>query len=169
MIFFFSYFWVSFMFNPIQIAEDLKHNGGFIPGVRPGTPTADFLDYTMTRLTLAGAIFLAVLAILPMAAQQLGVSAAHRPVLRRHQLAHHDRRHARHHAPDGDPPPPAPLRRLPEEGPHPRSLLRSHARARPGPGRRYRQLRLAFCGASPFSPSSEPWFRCFEELKGKGP
>ncbi len=71
MIFFFSYFWVSFMFNPIQIAEDVKRNGGFIPGVRPGAPTADFLEYTMTRLTLAGAIFLAVLAILPMAVQRL--------------------------------------------------------------------------------------------------
>ena len=70
MIFFFSYFWVSFMFNPIQIAEDVKKNGGFIPGVRPGAPTADFLEYTMTRLTLAGAIFLAVLAILPMAANR---------------------------------------------------------------------------------------------------
>ncbi len=69
MIFFFSYFWVSFMFNPTQIAEDVKRNGGFIPGIRPGNPTADFLDYTMTRLTLAGAIFLAVLAILPSAAQ----------------------------------------------------------------------------------------------------
>jgi preprotein translocase subunit SecY len=77
MIFFFSYFWVSFMFNPIQISEDVKRNGGFIPGVRPGAPTADFLDYTMTRLTLAGAIFLAVLAILPMTAQQL----AHVPSL----------------------------------------------------------------------------------------
>jgi preprotein translocase subunit SecY len=70
MIFFFSYFWVSFMFNPIQIAEDVKRNGGFIPGVRPGSPTAEFLEYTMTRLTLAGAVFLAVLAILPMAANQ---------------------------------------------------------------------------------------------------
>ena len=77
MIFFFSYFWVSFMFNPIQISEDVKRNGGFIPGVRPGAPTAEFLEYTMTRLTLAGAIFLAVLAILPMAAQ----SWAHVPVL----------------------------------------------------------------------------------------
>jgi preprotein translocase subunit SecY len=70
MIFFFSYFWVSFMFNPLQISEDVKRNGGFIPGVRPGPPTADFLEYTMTRLTLAGAVFLAVLAILPMAAQR---------------------------------------------------------------------------------------------------
>jgi preprotein translocase subunit SecY len=71
MIFFFSYFWVSFMFNPIQISEDVKRNGGFIPGVRPGPPTAEFLEYTMTRLTLAGAIFLAVLAILPGVANQL--------------------------------------------------------------------------------------------------
>jgi preprotein translocase subunit SecY len=77
MIFFFSYFWVSFMFNPIQISEDVKRNGGFIPGVRPGPPTAQFLEYTMTRLTLAGAVFLSVLAILPMGAQQL----AHVPVL----------------------------------------------------------------------------------------
>jgi preprotein translocase subunit SecY len=77
MIFFFSYFWVSFMFNPIQISEDVKRNGGFIPGVRPGPPTADFLEYTMTRLTLAGAVFLSILAILPGAANQL----LHVPVL----------------------------------------------------------------------------------------
>jgi preprotein translocase subunit SecY len=69
MIFFFSYFWVSFMFNPVQISEDVKRNGGFIPGVRPGAPTANFLEYTMTRLTLAGAVFLAILAILPSAVQ----------------------------------------------------------------------------------------------------
>ena len=65
MILFFSYFWVATQFNPIQIADDLKKNGGFIPGVRPGQPTAEFLDYTMTRLTLAGAVFLTVLAVLP--------------------------------------------------------------------------------------------------------
>ncbi len=66
MILFFSYFWVATQFNPVQIADDLKKHGGFIPGVRPGQATSDFLDYTMTRLTLAGAIFLAVLAVLPM-------------------------------------------------------------------------------------------------------
>jgi len=69
MILFFSYFWVATQFNPVQIADDLKKNGGFIPGVRPGQPTADFLDFTMTRLTLAGAIFLSVLAVLPMVIQ----------------------------------------------------------------------------------------------------
>jgi preprotein translocase subunit SecY len=53
------------MFQPSQIAEDLKRNGGYIPGQRPGKPTADFLDYTMTRLTFAGALFLALLFFLP--------------------------------------------------------------------------------------------------------
>ena len=53
------------LFQPSQIAEDLKRNGGYIPGVRPGKPTADFLDYTMTRLTFAGAIFLTIVFILP--------------------------------------------------------------------------------------------------------
>lgn len=65
MIFFFSYFWVATQFQPAQIADDLKKYGGFIPGVRPGKPTADFLDYTMTRLTFAGAIFLTIIAVLP--------------------------------------------------------------------------------------------------------
>ncbi|MES2440112.1 MAG: preprotein translocase subunit SecY [Verrucomicrobiota bacterium] len=64
-IFLFSYFWVAMMFQPSQIAEDLKRNGGYIPGVRPGKPTADFLDFTMTRLTFAGAIFMVILFILP--------------------------------------------------------------------------------------------------------
>lgn len=65
LILFFSYFWVSVMFKPIQIADDLKKYGGYVPGVRPGAPTAQFLDFIMTRLTLAGAIFLTVIAILP--------------------------------------------------------------------------------------------------------
>ena len=64
-IFLFSYFWVAMMFQPSQIAEDLKRNGGYVPGVRPGKPTADFLDFTMTRLTFAGAIFLTILFVLP--------------------------------------------------------------------------------------------------------
>lgn len=65
LILFFSYFWVSVMFKPIQIADDLKKHGGYIPGVRPGEPTAKFLDFVMTRLTLFGAIFLTVIAVLP--------------------------------------------------------------------------------------------------------
>jgi preprotein translocase subunit SecY len=65
LILFFSYFWVSVMFKPIQIADDLKKYGGYIPGVRPGQPTAQFLDFIMTRLTLAGAVFLTVIAVMP--------------------------------------------------------------------------------------------------------
>ena len=65
LILFFSYFWVSVMFKPIQIADDLKKYGGYIPGVRPGEPTAKFLDFVMTRLTLAGAIFLTIIAVMP--------------------------------------------------------------------------------------------------------
>jgi preprotein translocase subunit SecY len=65
MIFFFSYFWVATQFQPSQIADDLKKYGGYIPGVRPGKPTAEFLDFTMTRLTFAGAIFLTLIAVLP--------------------------------------------------------------------------------------------------------
>jgi preprotein translocase subunit SecY len=61
----FSYFWVSIMFKPVQIADDLKKNGGYVPGVRPGEPTARFLDFVMTRLTLAGAIFLTIIAVFP--------------------------------------------------------------------------------------------------------
>jgi preprotein translocase subunit SecY len=65
LILFFSYFWVSVMFKPIQIADDLKKYGGYIPGVRPGEPTAKFLDFIMTRMTLAGAIFLTIIAVMP--------------------------------------------------------------------------------------------------------
>jgi len=65
LIFVFSYFWVSMMFKPVQIADDLKRHGGYIPGVRPGDPTARYLDFIMTRLTLAGAVFLVVIAVLP--------------------------------------------------------------------------------------------------------
>jgi len=65
MIFFFSYFWVATQFQPTQIADDLKKYGGYIPGVRPGEPTAKFLDTTMSRLTFAGAAALTIIAILP--------------------------------------------------------------------------------------------------------
>ncbi|MDR1432912.1 MAG: preprotein translocase subunit SecY [Puniceicoccales bacterium] len=61
----FSYFWVAMMFRPVQIADDLKKNGGYIPGIKPGDATAKFLDFIMTRLTLAGAVFLTAIALLP--------------------------------------------------------------------------------------------------------
>ncbi len=66
LILFFSYFWVATQFNPLQIADDLKRNSGYVPGIRPGRPTAEFLDGTMTRLTLVGALMLTVIAVIPM-------------------------------------------------------------------------------------------------------
>lgn len=65
MILFFSYFWVATQFNELQIADDLKKNGGYIPGVRPGQATSDYLHHAMTRITLAGAVFLMIIAVIP--------------------------------------------------------------------------------------------------------
>src|SRR5438034_1032168 len=65
MILFFSYFWVATQFNEIQIADDLKKNGGYIPGVRPGQQTSEYLHKAMSRITLAGALFLTIIATIP--------------------------------------------------------------------------------------------------------
>jgi len=62
----FSFFWVATQFKPTQIADNLQKQGGYIPGIRPGLPTATFLDNTMSRLTLAGALFLTAIAVTPM-------------------------------------------------------------------------------------------------------
>ena len=65
LIFAFCFFWNRLMFQPEEIAKDLRERGAFIPGIRPGARTAEFLDHTLTRITLAGAAFLALIAILP--------------------------------------------------------------------------------------------------------
>ncbi len=65
LIIFFCYFYTAIVFNPLDLAENMKKYGGFIPGIRPGASTAEFLDYVMTRITLAGAIFIAFIAIFP--------------------------------------------------------------------------------------------------------
>jgi preprotein translocase subunit SecY len=64
-IIFFTYFYTAIIFNPIDIADNLKRNGGFIPGIRPGRKTADFLDAVLTRITLPGSFFLAFIAVVP--------------------------------------------------------------------------------------------------------
>ncbi|MBU2577972.1 preprotein translocase subunit SecY, partial [Patescibacteria group bacterium] len=61
----FTYFYTAVIFNPVKIADEIKKHGGFIPGIRPGSPTADFLSHILTRITLAGALFLGIIAILP--------------------------------------------------------------------------------------------------------
>jgi preprotein translocase subunit SecY len=65
LIIFFCYFYTAIVFNPLDLSENMKKYGGFIPGIRPGAPTAEFLDFIMTRITLAGAIFIACIAIFP--------------------------------------------------------------------------------------------------------
>ncbi len=65
LIIFFTYFYTAVTFNPIDQADNLKKYGGFVPGVRPGRPTAEYLDRILTRLTLPGALFLAAIAVLP--------------------------------------------------------------------------------------------------------
>jgi len=65
LIVFFSYFYTSIIFNPVDLAENLKKQGAFIPGVKPGGPTADYIDQVLTRITLPGAIFLTLIALLP--------------------------------------------------------------------------------------------------------
>ncbi len=69
----FTYFYTAITVNPTMMAEDMKRNGGFIPGVKPGKATAAYLDDIMTRITLPGSIFLALIAILPTFAQKLGI------------------------------------------------------------------------------------------------
>jgi len=65
LIIFFCYFYTAIVFNPLDLSENMKKYGGFIPGIRPGQPTAEYLDFVMTRITLAGASFIAIIAIFP--------------------------------------------------------------------------------------------------------
>ena len=72
----FTYFYTAIMINPNQLADDMKRNGGFVPGVKPGKSTAEFIDQVMSRITLPGSIFLAFVAILPSIAIKLGINSA---------------------------------------------------------------------------------------------
>lgn len=65
MIFFFCYFYTAIIFNPVDVAENMKKYGGFIPGIRPGKPTSEFIDKTLTRITFAGAAYLSLICVLP--------------------------------------------------------------------------------------------------------
>lgn len=74
MVIAFTFLYTALIFNPKQMSEDLKRNNGFIPGVKPGQPTADFIGAIMDKITLPGAVFLAIVGILPGFAQRLGVT-----------------------------------------------------------------------------------------------
>ena len=69
LILFFSYFYTSIVINPNEIAENMKKNGGFIPGIRPGQPTANYITRVVNRITLVGAVYFAVLALVPIILQ----------------------------------------------------------------------------------------------------
>ena len=87
----FTYFYTAVTFNPVDQADNLKRYGGFIPGVRPGRPTAEFLDRILARLTFPGALFLAAVAALP----TLLINATQRELLLRRHLAADRRRRSR--------------------------------------------------------------------------
>ena len=74
MIVFFTYFYTAIAFNPKDVSENMQKQGGFIPGIRPGKHTADFIDNILTKITLPGSIFLAIIAILPAFVSRFGVT-----------------------------------------------------------------------------------------------
>jgi preprotein translocase subunit SecY len=74
MIIFFTYFYTAIAFNPKDVADNMKKQGGFIPGIRPGKQTSEFIDNILTKITLPGSIFLAIIAILPAFVGAWGVS-----------------------------------------------------------------------------------------------
>ncbi|WP_062380599.1 preprotein translocase subunit SecY [Demequina pelophila] len=77
LIVFFAYFYTAITFNPTEVADNMKKYGGFIPGIRPGTPTAEFLDYVLSRITAAGSLYLAIVALAPtLLFVALGLSAS---------------------------------------------------------------------------------------------
>jgi preprotein translocase subunit SecY len=71
LIVFFTYFYVAITFNPTEVADNMKKYGGFIPGIRPGRPTAEYLNYVLTRLTAPGSVYLGMIALIPMIALAL--------------------------------------------------------------------------------------------------
>ena len=75
LIVFFTYFYTAIAFNPKDVSDNMKKQGGFIPGVRPGKPTSDYIDNILTKITLPGAIFLAIIAILPTFLMKVGVTS----------------------------------------------------------------------------------------------
>jgi preprotein translocase subunit SecY len=76
MIIFFTYFYTAVAFNPKDVAETMQKQGGFIPGIRPGKHTSDFIDNILTKITLPGSIFLALIAILPAFMMRMGVTSS---------------------------------------------------------------------------------------------
>ena len=115
MIVIFTYFYTAVQFNPVDQADNLRKYGGYIPGIRPGPPTAQYLDRVLSRLTLPGSLYLALVAVLPsLFIAYGGFSQASARRARRHLGADRGRRRARHDAADGVADDDALLRGLPQ-------------------------------------------------------
>ena len=95
MIIFFAYFYTAIIFNPDDVAENMRKYGGFVPGIRPGKRTAEYIDTILARITLAGALYLALIALLPefmLTRLQGRADSVHRRVARLgHAEVHHRR------------------------------------------------------------------------------
>ncbi|MEG0157356.1 MAG: SecY family transport protein, partial [Anaerovoracaceae bacterium] len=74
---FFTYFYTAVTFNPVEVADNMKQNGGFVPGIRPGRATIEYLQKVMSRITFVGAIFLALIATLPTLVSQFSALDVH--------------------------------------------------------------------------------------------
>ncbi len=114
LIVFFTYFYTAIIFNPVDLAENLKKQGGFIPGVKPGARTAEYIDRVLTRVTLPGSIYLALIALVPF---WIFRDLQHPDLLLRRDRPPHRRRRGPGYGPTGPAASDAsPLRRLHEEG-----------------------------------------------------
>jgi hypothetical protein len=115
MIYFFAYFWTTVQFQPKEMANQLRDYGSFIPGLRPGKRTADYLEKVMMRMTYVGAAFLCAIAVIPTSHQRHDEHPVrHHGVPRRHGLADRRQRRARHGPAHRSQPADAELQRLPQ-------------------------------------------------------
>ena len=106
MIVFFAFFYTAIVFNPKDTADNLRKYGGFIPGIRPGERTAEYIDYVLTRITVIGAVYLVVVCLLP----EFLISRDRRAVLpRRHLASDRGQRDAGYGGADPGPPDRAPV------------------------------------------------------------
>ena len=112
LIIFFTYFYVAITFNPEEVADNMKKYGGFIPGIRAGRPTQEYLDYVLSRITLPGSLYLGLISLIPLIAFVL-VGAQPELPLRRHLHPDHGRCRPGHREADREPAAAAQLRRVP--------------------------------------------------------
>ena len=112
LIVFFTYFYVSITFNPQEVADNMKKYGGFIPGIRAGKPTEDYLSYVLSRITLPGALYLGLISLIPLIALVL-INANQNFPFGGTSHPDHGGRRARHGEADREPAPAAQLRRIP--------------------------------------------------------